>query len=735
MSQQLATLKKSTTKIVMRNLLNRRQFGQGLLAGATFALMDNNQAPAVEKASQTIAGSQWEPASPGVWKMTLGSPEAISPVKSRLVPPRTDAMQRLPVIEAPSIEVTNFRAMQRGVTLSLPLAPHERIYGFGLQFFSMDHRGKKCILRVNADPVKDTGDSHAPVPFYVSSRGYGILVDTARYATFYCGDSRPKPRESGSDRSSGLEPIYTKSLREEDASEVLVDIPAAKGVDVYQFAGPTMLDVVRRYNLFSGGGILPPEWGLGFWYRVASSADDKEVAAIAAEFRARGIPCDVLGLESGWHSHAYSCTYSWNQSRFPHPENMLRDLNKQNFHVNLWEHAFIHPWSPLFESMHNLSGDTAVWGGLVPDFQSQGARQVFGDFHGRHLIDIGVSGFKLDECDNSDFTGGWSFAEASRFPSGVDGEQMHSLFGIRYQHALWQPFLDRNQETYSLVRSSGALAAPYPFVLYSDLYDHRQFVRALVNSGFSGLLWCPEVRDAKNEEDFIRRLQTVVFSPLAMINGWYIPNPPWKQLDRKKNNANEFSSNWQHLEERAREILGWRMRLVPYLRGAFARYAKDGTPPFRALVLDWPDCPDLTEIDDAWMVGDRLLVAPLFAGEPEGRTIFLPPGQWFNFWTGERIKGGATLKIPAETRDIPVFVKSGVVLPLAPVTPSTSHPVSNTLEVRVYGDGSLPFELDTPHGSVHVGWDRVTGTGVVRQSGDEAYAITKWTRENEAGRG
>ena len=139
---------------------------------------------------------------------------------------------------------------------------------------------------------------------------------------------------------------------------------------------------------------------------------------------------------------------------------------------------------------------------------------------------LGVSGFKLDECDNSDFTGGWSFPEASQFPSGVDGEQMHSLFGLRYQSALWQQFQQRKQPTYSLVRSSGALASPYPFVLYSDLYNHRQFVRALVNSGFSGLLWCPEVRDAKNEEDLLRRLQTVVFSPLAMINGWYIPNPP-----------------------------------------------------------------------------------------------------------------------------------------------------------------------------------------------------------------
>jgi len=527
--------------------------------------------------------------------------------------------------------------------------------------------------------------------------------------------------------SGGIVPLYTKSLEDTESSQVFVEIPTAQGVEVYLFAGPSMLDVVRRYNLFSGGGVLPPEWGLGFWYRAASNASESEIAATAAEFRERNIPCDVMGLEAGWHSHAYSCTFSWNKSRFSHPDSFVQELKKKNFHVNLWEHAFIHPSSPLFEPMRNLAGSTAVWGGLVPDFQNPQARRVFGDYHGSHLIDAGVSGFKLDECDNSDFTGGWSFAEPSQFPSGVDGEQMHSLFGLRYQRALWDQFLERGQETYSLVRSSGALAAPYPFVLYSDLYDHRQFVRALVNSSFSGLLWCPEVRDAKNEEDLLRRLQTVVFSPLAMINGWYIPNPPWKQLDRKKNNANELSSNWEELEARCREIIGWRMQLIPYLRAAFARYATDGTPPFRALALDWPDVPALAKTDDAWMVGDRLLVAPLFAGE-DGRQLILPPGLWHDYWTGNPIQGGVEVKIDGATRNIPVYVKSGAVLPLATVANSTADARSGELQVRIFGDGSLPFALETPAGNLHIGWNARIGSGSVKQVGKERYSVSSWAK-------
>ena len=711
----------------MKNLFNRRQFGKGLVAGTALASVIRSTDTSAETVGQDKRDEHWQLVAPGTWKMTAGLPEAITPVTSRLVPASIAAMHRLPVPTGPIIEAPTASISQRGVLLALPLAPHEEIYGFGLQFFSVAHRGKKRSIRVNADPNKDTGDSHAPIPFYVSSRGYGILVDTARYATFYCGESRPKPTASAEEMPGGIVPLYTKTLEDKNTSQVLVEIPIAQGIDVYLFGGPSMLDVVRRYNLFSGGGVLPPEWGLGFWYRAASNATENEIAALATEFRERDIPCDVMGLEAGWHSHAYSCTFSWNKLRFTQPESFVQGLKKQNFHVNLWEHAFIHPSSPLFEPMRDLAGNTAVWGGLVPDFQNPQARRVFGDYHRKHLIDIGIAGFKLDECDNSDFTGGWSFAELSQFPSGVDGEQMHSLFGLRYQRTLWDQFLERGQETYSLVRSSGALAAPYPFVLYSDLYDHRQFVRALVNSSFSGLLWCPEVRDAKSEEDLIRRLQTVVFSPLAMINGWYINNPPWKQLDRKKNNTNELSPNWEEVETRCREILGWRMQLIPYLRAAFARYASDGTPPFRALALDWPDLPEFAKTDDAWMVGDRLLVAPLFAGET-GRKLTLPPGLWHDFWTGNTVAGGVVVEIAGNTRNIPVFVKSGAVLPLATVTNSTSDTKSNELQVRIFGDGSLPFLLETPAGKLQIAWSAIKGSGSVKQGGNERYSISNWTK-------
>lgn len=671
--------------------------------------------------------SQWSPIHPGIWRTTIGTPEKFTPVSSRLVAGKFAPLAALPAVAACPLEAVHSRISTRGTLLRLPLHPQEGIYGFGLQFFSMEHRGKKRVIRVNADPRADTGDSHAPVPFFVSTLGYGVLVDTARYAEFNCGNVSPRSRKANASTPASVDPKYTDFLQSGDAAQVFIEVPQAPGVDIYVFAGPSMLDAVRRYNLFSGGGFVPPEWGLGFWYRASGAAVQQDVESLAQEFRERNMPFDVMGLEPGWHTHAYSCSFVWDHDRFPDPPGFVKKLANIDMKVNLWEHAYTHPTSPMFEALQPHSGDFGVWGGLVPDFAGPEARRIFGEYHAKTFLDIGISGFKFDECDNSDYTGGWSFPALSRFPSGIDGEQMHSVFGLRYQHAVWEQYLKRGQETYSLVRSSGALATPYPFVLYSDLYDHRQFIRALVNSGFSGLLWCPEVRDAQSEEDLIRRLQSVVFSPLAMINGWYIANPPWKQLDRKKNNANEFMDNWQGLEAKCREILGWRMQLVPYLRSAFARYAADGTPPFRALLLDFPDDPALAGVDDEYLMGDRMIVAPMFAGE-ETRKVVLPAGVWHDFWTGTTVQGGTSFSVPASTEKIPVYVKAGSIVPLAAATNSTADAASHHLTACVFGDGSLPFSMQTPSGdTLQITWNAASKTGAIVQHGKaRPYTIAGW---------
>jgi len=430
-------------------------------------------------------------------------------------------------------------------------------------------------------------------------------------------------------------------------------------------------------------------------------------------------------------------------------------LGAQHFRLNLWEQAFVDPSSPVYASLLSHCGDYEVWGGLVPDFLQPETRRIIADFHDKTLVAQGAAGFKADECDNSDFTGGWSFPEMSRFPSGADGEQMHSLFGLRYQDTLQSVFEKRQQRSYGLARSSGALAAPSPYVLYSDLYDHRQFVRGLVQAGFSGLLWTPEVREAANPEELLRRLESTVFSPLAMINAWYLRNPPWKQVNRAANNQGRFAEGWTNVEAQCREILELRMKFIPCLHAAFVRYHREGLPPFRALVMDYPDDPQTRTIDDEYMMGDSLLVAPVIVGSTNARTgrpadraggdaasasatraVYLPAGEWHDFWTGERRPGRQQINVTVPVGHIPLFVKTGTILPLAQPTLDTDDPASRNLTIFVYGDGGSTTTLyeddgswSPDLGSVQFSWDSVSQTGrVLRASAarTNTYQILDW---------
>jgi alpha-D-xyloside xylohydrolase len=704
--------------------ISRRSLAKGLAAVAAVAGVSDKALGESSIIDGAVSSASWKQIHPGVWKATIGVPERYTPVSSRLIPPKTEAFAKLPNVDTAPLAAIRGQRTARGCLVQLPLRSNEQIYGMGLQLLSFAQRGKKKVIRVNADPKVDTGDSHAPVPFYVTTEGIGVLIDTARYAPFYFGDARPRPEHAvDAVESANPDPNYTHSIRDGDAGQITIEVPRARGVDVYLFGGPEMLDAVERYNIFSGGGIIPPEWGLGFWYRMDARATQQSALALAGEFRKRKIPFDVIGLEPGWQSHSYPCTFAWNLNSFPDPEGFVRSGGQMNFRINLWEHAFTDPASPLFSQVEPHSGDYGVWGGLVPDFAGEAARAEFADYHAETFVDPGISGFKLDECDNSDFTGGWSFPECSAFPSGVDGEQMHNVYGLRYQMAIWSAFRNRNRATYGLVRSSGALAAPYPFVLYSDLYDHRQYIRALVNSSFSGLLWCPEVRQAASVEDLIRRLQSAMFSPLAQVDCWYMKNPPWKQIDRAKNNAGEFLEDWENLEARCREIIGWRMQLVPYLQAAFRRYEEVGTPPFRALVLDAPKDARLYGIDDQYMIGDRMMVAPLFAGEPN-RKVVIPAGSWHDFWTGDSIAGGAELNVPASTDRIPVYVKTGSIVPWADVGQYAGAADTRRITARVYGDGSISFALEGDKEALRLSWNQGQGSA----EGTKGYVVHTWQK-------
>jgi alpha-D-xyloside xylohydrolase len=634
----------------------------------------------------------WEETANGVWKSVVGEKTSIDLLSAAGAKPFTKALNKKEKVEFPlnpdKIKVTKFDGK---LYLRFPLTDDEKLYGLGLQFKSIKRRGRVYHLHVDHYGGKDNGRTHAPVPFYVSSKGYGVLINSARYITVYAGTtvradspSQPEIRDRNTDAN------WTASPKS-DAVEILVPTTSA---EVYVFGGTSILDVVSRYNLFSGGGVLPPKWGLGFTYRTNTKFNNKQVVDLVDEFEKQKFPLDFLGLEPGWQGASYPCSYAWSSKRFPKGGTVVRKLLSKKVRTNLWVNPYLAPSSPIFKKMKPLSGSHNVWCGIVPDYSTSEARKVFSDYYKNTLLKDGVSGLKMDENDGFD---GWLWPDVASFPSGNTGEQIRQTYGLLMQKMILDIYKEKNERTYGLVRASNAGAAPLPFVIYNDYYSHPDFITALINSGFCGVLWTPEARSSKTGEEWLRRIQSVCFSPMAMINAWASGTLPW---------------SYPEVNKAVNDIAMLRMQMLPYNYSTFAQYHFEGFPPIRPMVMVDGFIPDekivkgkldgtknpyeiaiQKEIKDQYMFGDNLLVAPMFTGQ-KSRKVILPAGKWFDFYTGDLVGENEIITVTPGLAKIPLFVRDGGIIPLT--APRLHAPRSNEkipLEIRVYGNAKGTFVL------------------------------------------
>jgi len=583
---------------------------------------------------------RWTEVEKGVWRTEAGNPDVTNLLKVAEAIPNREAIQRLAAAGRPDfLDAIEMRTIDHRVFIRIPLERDEEIYGLGLNFKTLNQRGR--ILRLHTDHYggRDDGRTHAPVPFYVSSRGYGLLVNSARYIDIWVGTAvrrdSPNPpveRDRNTDAQWSAQPYS-------DGIEMALD---AEGAEILLFEGPKMLTAIQRYNLFCGGGPIPPKWGLGFWQRVPTLFTDKQVKEEVAAFAEHDFPLDVIGLEPGWMSASYPCTYEWDSGRFPDPAGFMREMDKSRVRINLWMNPYISSRGRLDASLKPYFGTHTVWCGPVPDYTRPEARGILTRFIEEEHLSIGVSGYKIDEIDGYD---SWLWPDSALFPSGLTGEPMRQVYGLQMLRMVTDQFHKRNQRTYGLARANNAGGNSLPFVIYNDYYSHPDFINALVNSGFIGVLWTPEVRASGSAEEWLRRFQTVCFSPLAMINAWADGTKPW---------------TFPEVYPQVREYARLRMQLLPYLYSAFADYHFEGIPPFRATGLDENKVIDRR---DQYMVGPSLLVAPLFSGQA-GRTVVLPPGKWFDFFTGEYAGEDETIEVTPGLDKIPVFARDGALIPM-----------------------------------------------------------------------
>ena len=606
----------------------------------------------------------------GIWKYSEGQPEegllALSGCSIDISLIR-DGKCPCPAAAVESEQVHNL------FVIRFPLDPHERLYGLGLGFSGMTLNHGVRHLRTDHYGGSDNGRTHAPVPFYVSDAGYGVFVDVAENISFYMGgavrlDAKNPPPE--------MDRVSDDDWKcDQDAEYVECSFPG-HGADVYIITGNTMTDIVSQFNRFLGGGCMPPKWGLGFWQRTHFRSDEKTVSREIEESDEHGIHVDVLGLEPGWQTNAYPCSQEWDRERFPDPGAFVKSLLAQGTRVNLWENMYISRKSSVYEEIKPFCGSHMVWGGIVPDVTADKAISILTRHHDEQRF--GASGYKIDECDGYDI---WLWPDHASFPSGHSATQIRNVYGVRLQRMIDDLFRKDGERTYGLVRASNAGAVSLPFCLYNDCYDFRQFLTGLATAGFCGVLWAPEVRDAKTPEEWVRRFQLSALSPLLMLNGWANGAKPWK---------------FRQVESIVRDTINFRRQLLPYLYHAFYVYHKEGIPPFRPLVMDWSACSGrkiagsdtlddtenpyemsrLADVVDQYIIGDCLMAAPMFPGRTQ-REVLMPPGCWFDYYTGEKMPSGRVLYTCTLERT-PLFVKDGGMIPLINE--------DGALHIRCYGE-------------------------------------------------
>jgi alpha-D-xyloside xylohydrolase len=627
----------------------------------------------------------WSQVAPGVWKGVTGKPEAYDLLTAAGSVPNTAALSKMPAATFPLAESDIAGTVNDGKTsLRFPLSKDEQLFGFGLNFQTVYQRGKILQLHMDHYGGKDNGRTHAPVPFYVSTKGYGVFINSARYLTVYAGtgvrkdsEHAPVEKDRNTDKSWSARPYA-------DAVEIMV--PAA-GVEVYVFAGPAILDAVRRFNLFNGGGVLPPRWGLGFTQRVKTLFTADSVKQEADAFEQKGYPLDFIGLEPGWQSRAYPGTFEWDRGRYPAPAQFVQDMMAKHIRLNLWINPYISKQASFYKAITPYTGSHTVWTGEVPDLTIPEARNIFFGQLQKDQVAIGVSGYKIDEVDGYDY---YLWPDVATFPSGVSAEQMRQTFGMLAMRYTAEMYHTKNLRTYGLVRASNAGAVSFPFVIYNDYYNHEDFITALINSGYAGVLWTPEVRASKTAEEWLRRFQTVIFSPMAMINAWASGTRPW---------------SYPEVAEQVKQLALLRMQMMPYWYTEFAKYHFEGTPVFRGMNLEEGFRQEVSkeagsasleenpyaeatgrEIKDQYMAGEYLLVAPLFAGQ-QTRKVVLPKGNWYDFYTGEYAGNGEVLTVTPGLDKIPVYVKDGGIIPLMqPLLHAPAAGEKVTLEIRHYGE-------------------------------------------------
>jgi alpha-D-xyloside xylohydrolase len=572
---------------------------------------------------------------------------------------------------------------------TVAVTPGEAFYGFGERFTRLDRWGQELVLWTADSGNVSSPRSYKNIPFLISTAGYGLFMHSSYPMVFRMGS----------------ESSISYSIHVADSC-----------LDYFLIYGPDMKQILKRYSDLTGHAPVPPRWSFGFWVSRAGYRSRDEVETVVREMRQRDLPCDVLSLDPWWMGDGPWSTYEWDSGAFPEPAEMVRGLREQGVRTCLW----INPYVPAGTRAHaealakgflvsrpngSVSPVIEAFAGqdlAAVDFTNPEARAWFQDKL-QALLDMGAAVFKTDFGEQAPLD--------AVYHDGRTGLEMHNLYPLLYNRTVFELTKAYFGRGFVWGRSAYTGSQRYPVQWggdsYSCLNQMACQIRALLGYGLSGVPFCshdvggfdypPQAFDhsqrssqwfleecASDPVVYVRWLQFGVFSSHVRAHGKQ-PREPY--------------AYGPQVEATARRYLKLRYRLLPYIYSQAVRSAQTGLPVARAMVLEFQDDPTTYHLDLQYLFGDCFLVAPVVRPDHRCR-VYLPAGDWLDYWTKGPVNGPCWLDLEAPLDKLPLWVRAGAIIPMAPEMAHTEEKPLDPLTLELYqpeGEAStVIYDEDRP---------------------------------------
>ncbi len=557
-------------------------------------------------------------------------------------------------------------------TDAVELEYDEHFYGFGEKFGPLDKLGQEVLLWHTDTLSSSSAKSYKNIPFFMSNAGYGVYLNTSAKCRFLMGSYHYK--------------AYQMVCHEEE-------------VDYFFIYGPSMKDILPRYTDITGKSPMLPKWSFGTWMSKNTYRTQDELLSVAHKIREKHIPCDVMHLDVGWFEHDWMCDYEFSSRRFPDPRAMTEELKGLGYRLSVWQLPYfkkenkLYPEAKskgLFAKRPDGRVSTPEADGVV-DFSNPEAVEWYqGKL--RQLLNNGVSVIKVDFGESTE--------KEAVYKNGIDGGRMHNLYPLLYNRAAFEVTEQETGEGIIWARSAWAGSQRYPLHWGgdsgSDFHGMYHSLRGGLSFGLSGFVfWSHDVGGyyGKTETDvYIRWAQMGMFSSHMRMHGTS-SREPW------------------HFGAKAEAIFLYyarlRYRLLPYIWRQAEKCVEASLPMVSPLLLEFAHDPTTWTIDDQYMFGESVLVAPVFSRRP-ARKVYLPEGeQWYDFWTDAVYSGGQWIEKETPLDTLPLFIRGGSILETGPGMNHTAEKEITHLDLHDYtGLPSFPVsrraEEDTFEGSTDI---------------------------------